>query len=70
MYILIGHCRKAVLLVGIRIDYISAAHCVGVNINGICGVGNENGVSVAEDINDIAAVCLCAVVYTNFGKLQ
>ena len=41
----------------------SSAHEVGVNVNGICRVGHENDVVITEDINNVAAIALCTVVY-------
>ncbi len=44
----------------------TAAHDVGVDINGIYRVAHRHNVVDAENVADVAAVALCAVAYEYF----
>ena len=48
----------------------SAAHHVGINVNGIDGVGQANGVFCAEDVAEVSRVALGAVVDKYFVDVQ
>ena len=58
---LIRHGQESVFLAGGHIDDISSVHHVGIHIDRIDRVGYQHRIIGAEDIQDIAAVGLCAV---------
>ena len=59
----VRHCGKAVLLVGVGIDYFPSAHEVGIHIDRVSRVSYEDDIVISEDINNISTVGLSTVVY-------
>ena len=53
--------QEAVCLVCIREYDLAAGHYVGINVNRVDRIRNQNGVVGAEDVEDVAEVALCAV---------
>jgi len=69
VYVLVRHSGKAVFLVRVGEDHLSAVHSVGINVYGVSGVGDEHYVIIAKNVYDIAAVALSAVVYSYLVSL-
>ena len=68
--VLWGHCSESVLLGGVCVNYGVAAHDVAVYVNRVSRVGDYNGVTLAEDVDDVAAVALCAVADVDNGGVN
>ena len=66
LYILVRQRQKAVFGIRVAIDDLPARHDVDVHIGGIDRIGDEHGIVLSEQIEQIAQVALCAVADEDF----
>ena len=70
LHIIIRHGQKVVFGATSHENNLATAHNIGVQIYGINRVRNQNGIGIAKDIGDIAAVTLSAVADEDFIAVQ
>ena len=69
-YVIVRHRQEVVFRSALHIDNLTTTHNVGIQVNRINRIRNQDGISVIKNVGDVTAVTLCTVTNKNFVACQ